>query len=64
LEFWELFRGYIHARPLRGGWDVVGCHSLSSLEQRRSKKKLDILSAKIKLDPRISRPIDNQQEVV
>jgi hypothetical protein len=41
-----------------GCWLVaVGCTLLSSCMQRNNKKKLDILKAKIKLDP-------NQQEVV
>lgn len=41
---------------------AVGCNLLCSCSQRRKKKKLDILSVKIKLAPRNSCP--DQQEVV
>lgn len=62
LESWELLRGYINARALEeqlGCWLVAVGSSLLSchLQRRNKKKKLDILTAKIKLAP-------NQQEVV
>ena len=64
MEFWVLFRRYISARALLDrllavggvvGWLVmvaVGDSLLSSHTQR--KKKLDILTANIKLVPRKS----------
>ena len=54
----------MNARVPRGiaGWLVaVGNSLLSSHAQRRKKKKLDILIAKIKLAPRNMRPLINRK---
>jgi hypothetical protein len=63
LEVRVLFRGAINARDPRtvNCWlvAVVGCGLLSSYEQRRNenKKKLDILTTKIKLTPKNLMPL-------
>ena len=41
---------------------TVGCSLLSSREQRRKKKKLDILTGKIKLGPRNLRHLTSRKK--
>jgi hypothetical protein len=63
LKFWVVFRGYINARALTegAGWPGGGCMWFIVVCQialhRRNKKKLDILTEKIKLAPRNLMPL-------
>lgn len=62
LEFWGLYRGWINETGCVIGGLLLVFFFLSSCVQRRNNKKLDTLTAKIKLAPRNLMPIISRKK--